>query len=57
MDATRPRRTRDPARQKWYASCRQWRFARFMGFDARDAAPAFTKMMLRVRAGRVVTVG
>jgi hypothetical protein len=31
MDATRPRRTRDRARQQWYASQRQRRFARFMG--------------------------
>jgi hypothetical protein len=31
MDATRPRRTRDRARQRWYASQRQRRFARFMG--------------------------
>ena len=32
MDATRTRRTRDRARQAWYASHRQRRFARFMGF-------------------------
>jgi hypothetical protein len=32
MDATRTRRTRDPARQTWYASHRQRRFARFLGF-------------------------
>jgi hypothetical protein len=32
MDATRARRTRDQARQKWYARCRQVRFARFLGF-------------------------
>ena len=31
MDATRPRRTRDRARQQWYADQRQRRFARFMG--------------------------
>jgi hypothetical protein len=31
MDATRARRIRDRARQTWYASYRQWRFARFMG--------------------------
>ena len=31
MDATRPRRTRDRARQQWYAGQRQRRFARFMG--------------------------
>jgi hypothetical protein len=38
MDATRPRRTRDPARQKWYARYRQQRFARFLGFPLRDPA-------------------
>ena len=32
MDATRARRTRDRARQAWYARQRQWRFARFLGF-------------------------
>jgi hypothetical protein len=32
MDATRRRRTRDRARQRWYARERQRRFARFMGF-------------------------
>jgi hypothetical protein len=31
MDATRPRRTRDRARRRWYAGQRQRRFARFMG--------------------------
>lgn len=33
MDATRTRRTRDRARQDWYARWRQRRFARFLGFD------------------------
>jgi hypothetical protein len=32
MDATRTRRTKDRARQTWYASSRQHRFARHMGF-------------------------
>jgi hypothetical protein len=32
MDATRKRRTKDRARQAWYACCRQQRFARFLGF-------------------------
>ena len=32
MDATRRRRTRDRARQRWYARQRQRRFARFLGF-------------------------
>jgi hypothetical protein len=34
MDATRTRRTRDRARQAWYAHCRQKRFARFLGFTS-----------------------
>ena len=38
MDATRPRRTRDRARQKWYARHRQQRFARFLGFPLSDPA-------------------
>ncbi|MGO9463662.1 MAG: hypothetical protein ACLQIB_27850 [Isosphaeraceae bacterium] len=33
MDGTRRRRTRDKARQAWYAAHRQRRFARFLGFD------------------------
>jgi hypothetical protein len=33
MDATRARRTRDRARQAWYARQRQQRFARFLGFS------------------------
>jgi hypothetical protein len=32
MDATRARRTRDRARQGWYARYRQFRFARYLGF-------------------------
>jgi hypothetical protein len=38
MDATRPRRARDRARQKWYARHRQQRFARFLGFHLSDPA-------------------
>ena len=40
VDGTRARRTRDQARQAWYARHRQRRFARFLGFgdQARDAA-------------------
>jgi hypothetical protein len=41
VDGTRARRTRDKARQAWYARHRQRRFARFLGFDDRDRAPAF----------------
>jgi hypothetical protein len=32
MDATRARRTKDQARQAWYAANRQRRFARHLGF-------------------------
>jgi hypothetical protein len=32
MDATRPRRSRDSARQDWYARWRCLRFARHLGF-------------------------
>ncbi len=32
MDATRSRRTRDAARQRWYAAWRTRRFARLLGF-------------------------
>jgi hypothetical protein len=32
MDATRSRRTRDSARQRWYAFWRSRRFARHLGF-------------------------
>ena len=40
MDGTRARRTRDKARQAWYARHRQRRFARFLGFDDRGQDPA-----------------
>jgi hypothetical protein len=33
MDGTRPRRTRDAARQRWYAAHRCRRFARMLGFE------------------------
>jgi hypothetical protein len=38
MDATRKRRTKDRARQTWYAGCRQRRFARFLGFGGDESA-------------------
>jgi hypothetical protein len=38
MDATRPRRTRDAARQGWYARWRSARFARRLGFPPTTAA-------------------
>jgi hypothetical protein len=34
MDATRPRRIRDSARQGWYARWRSVRFARHFGFSS-----------------------
>jgi hypothetical protein len=54
MDATRPRRTRDRARQQWYASRRQWRFARFMGVVAVDPSsvkPSETALQQTGKAG------
>jgi hypothetical protein len=48
MDATRSRRTRDRARQQWYASHRQRRFARFMGVVDPGRTPSPTS--LRVMA-------
>ena len=39
MDGTRARRTRDRARQGWYARHRQWRFARFLGFPVGPEGP------------------
>lgn len=47
MDATRPRRTRDRARQTWYARRRQERFARFLGFG--QTAPAAVLLRLSAR--------
>lgn len=41
MDATRTRRTRDRARQGWYARYRQWRFARYLGFGDGIESPTF----------------
>jgi hypothetical protein len=40
MDATRPRRTRDFARQRWYAAWRCRRFARHLGFRPATARKA-----------------
>ncbi len=37
MDATRLRRTRDPARRGWYAHWRCVRFARHLGFPPASA--------------------
>jgi hypothetical protein len=59
MDATRPRRTRDRARQQWYAGQRRRRFARFMGDipprsedeTSRDGLLAFLQQTSRVIHG------
>jgi hypothetical protein len=39
MDATRPRRLRDSARQGWYARWRSFRFARHLGFPLPPPSP------------------
>jgi hypothetical protein len=59
MDATRPRRTRDQARQQWYASQRQRRFARFMGVvqpRSHDEALGNALLAAAQRASRVIPV-
>jgi hypothetical protein len=50
MDATRPRRTRDCARQRWYAAWRCRRFARHLGFPPTSPACHAPACRLR-RAG------
>jgi hypothetical protein len=52
MDATRSRRTRDGARQAWYAARRQWRFARRFGLAGGASAPGAFSW-----AAAVVSVG
>jgi hypothetical protein len=48
MDATRPRRLRDSARQDWYARWRCFRFARHLGFPSTTAAgPRLEAVLLR----------
>ena len=49
MDGTRARRTRDGARQTWYAGHRQRRFARWLGFGATPAAEAGSRLTRRGR--------
>jgi hypothetical protein len=51
MDATRSRRTKDRARQQWYAHERRRRFARFLGFtpgapEAPRADPSRSPMIV-----------
>ena len=52
MDATRPRRTRDRARQRWYAGQRQRRFARFMGVVAVCGTPAKPTVIALQQVGK-----
>jgi hypothetical protein len=52
MDGTRARRTRDRARQGWYARHRQWRFARFLGFPVGPEAPIGGMSVVRSAAGQ-----
>ena len=48
MDATRPRRLRNSARQGWYARWRSFRFARHLGFPSTIAsAPKPEAVLLR----------
>jgi hypothetical protein len=50
MDATRSRRTRSAARQRWYASWRARRFARHFGFALTATACKGVSLLVR-RAG------
>jgi hypothetical protein len=52
MDATRLRRTRDRARQQWYAGQRQWRFARFMGVVAVVGTPVKPSVIALQQEGK-----
>ena len=47
MDATRPRRTRDGIRRRWYAAWRSRRFARHLGFPPTSATPSHAVLALR----------
>jgi hypothetical protein len=56
MDATRKRRTKDRARQAWYAGCRQRRFARFLGFGgSKPPLPSVSRSL--AEDGRLMTSG
>jgi hypothetical protein len=50
MDATRPRRTRDPKRRQWYARFRQVRFSAHMGFL--ETRVELTRQVERMASGR-----
>ena len=49
MDATRPRRSRDSARQGWYARWRSVRFARHFGFSPTAAEVSKPEVALALR--------
>jgi hypothetical protein len=51
MDATRPRRLRDSARQGWYARWRSVRFARHLGFPPAAVTPKPEAALPRRGAG------
>ena len=55
MDATRPRRIRDSARQGWYARWRSVRFARHFGFSPTAAEVSQPEVAPALRcAGRLI---
>ena len=57
MDATRARRTRDQARQGWYARYRQRRFARYLGFvGGSEAQLTAAAVLLSFKAGTTISL-
>jgi hypothetical protein len=56
IDGTRARRTRDKARQAWYALHRQRRFARFLGFGDKPRDSASPPTTDAVRPSRMSTI-
>jgi hypothetical protein len=57
MDATRNRRTRDRARQGWYARYRQCRFARYLGFADGPEAPLAVAAACQLSLKDRMTIG
>jgi hypothetical protein len=55
MDATRPRRIRDSARQGWYARWRSVRFARHFGFSPAAADVPKPEVALPLRCAGWLT--
>ena len=53
MDGTRTRRTRDRARQTWYAGHRQPRFARWLGFGVALATKASSRSLRMIDASDI----